>query len=171
MWCTHRQLIPHLQTGAVQQGLLHDAGAGCQHLPEGSSRFQGNPAVKGIARRNHLQPGQHRCLFIRRTHHAVEFVNPGPSRSAADPPAGQWPAAGGGNGVIGSDDNVSGVQGAGVIEQGTATLRENPEKAVRVVRERATQSTNRPDCLDERRTWRRMVGRWRMAAILSGVRL
>jgi hypothetical protein len=44
------QPVAHLQTDAIQQGLLHDAGAGCQHLLEGAARFQGDLAVKGVTR-------------------------------------------------------------------------------------------------------------------------
>jgi hypothetical protein len=126
---SHRQPVPDLHSGSIQQGLLHDACAGLQHLPEGSSRRQADPPVKGVTRVDHFQPGEHRGGFIRRTHHAVEFVNVGPD----DPALIHQPVDGldqaRGDGVVGADDDVGGMQGAGIVQQGAAHAPGKPGKS------------------------------------------
>ena len=109
------QGIPRHQPGAIQQDLFHDAGARGQHLPEGTARREGDLAVKRVARRHHFQPGQHGCRLFRCAHHTVEFVNGGPF----DPALIRQPVNGlfqrRGDGIKGPDDNIGGMQAAGIV--------------------------------------------------------
>ena len=67
--------VPYPEVESIEEELLHDDIARCQHCVESSPGGQLHPAVERIARFHRLQVGQERAFTLHCPHHRIEVVN------------------------------------------------------------------------------------------------